>query len=64
MSDAEINIKRLLGIIAMFPYIFIGFIEMFNKSLDMALAGDNTGLLVRSLKKEDILRGQVLAKSG
>lgn len=39
-------------------------IEMFNKSLDEGMAGDNAGILVRGLKKEDIHRGQVLAKSG
>ncbi|PJE64812.1 MAG: elongation factor Tu [Candidatus Ryanbacteria bacterium CG10_big_fil_rev_8_21_14_0_10_43_42] len=39
-------------------------IEMFNKSLDEGIAGDNTGLLLRGLKKEDVERGQVLAKPG
>jgi elongation factor Tu len=39
-------------------------IEMFNKSLDEGLAGDNAGLLLRGLKKEDVERGQVLAKPG
>lgn len=39
-------------------------IEMFNKSMDESIAGDNTGLLLRGLKKEDIERGQVLAKPG
>ena len=37
---------------------------MFNKSLAQGLAGDNAGILLRSLKKEDIHRGQVLAKPG
>ena len=39
-------------------------IEMFRKSLDEGRAGDNAGLLLRGLKKEDVERGQVLAKSG
>ncbi|TSC61357.1 MAG: elongation factor Tu, partial [Parcubacteria group bacterium Gr01-1014_107] len=39
-------------------------IEMFNKSLDEGLAGDNAGILLRGLKKEDAHRGQVLAKPG
>ncbi len=39
-------------------------IEMFNKSLDEGRAGDNAGLLLRGTKKEDIERGQVLAKPG
>ncbi len=39
-------------------------IEMFNKSLDDGQAGDNAGLLLRGVKKEDVERGQVLAKPG
>ncbi len=39
-------------------------IEMFNKSLNEGLAGDNAGLLLRGLKKEDVTRGQVLCKPG
>jgi elongation factor Tu len=37
-------------------------IEMFQKSLDEGLAGDNVGILLRGLKKEDVERGQVIAK--
>jgi len=37
-------------------------IEMFNKSLDEGMSGDNAGVLLRGLKKEDVERGQVLAK--
>ena len=39
-------------------------IEMFNKSLDSGQAGDNAGILLRGIKKEDITRGQVLAIPG
>ncbi|EKE11636.1 MAG: hypothetical protein ACD_15C00045G0019 [uncultured bacterium] len=39
-------------------------IEMFNKSLSEGRAGDNAGLLLRGIKKEDVERGQVLAKTG
>ncbi|MEY3226722.1 MAG: Elongation factor Tu, partial [Planctomycetota bacterium] len=39
-------------------------VEMFQKSLDQGIAGDNVGLLLRGLKKEDIQRGQVLAAPG
>ena len=39
-------------------------IEMFNKSLDEGLAGDNAGILLRGLKKEDVERGQVIVKPG
>ena len=39
-------------------------IEMFRKLLDEGRAGDNVGLLIRGLKKEDVERGQVIAKPG
>jgi len=39
-------------------------VEMFNKMLDEGIAGDNVGILLRGTKKEDIERGQVLAKPG
>jgi elongation factor Tu len=39
-------------------------VEMFQKTLDEGMAGDNVGLLLRGLKKEDIERGMVLAKPG
>ncbi len=39
-------------------------IEMFRKLLDDAMAGDNIGALLRGVKKEDVERGQVLAKPG
>jgi elongation factor Tu len=39
-------------------------IEMFNKQLDSGMAGDNAGILLRGTKKEDVHRGQVLAKPG
>jgi len=39
-------------------------IEMFNKQLQQGEAGDNAGILLRGTKKEDVHRGQVLAKAG
>ncbi|MDD3155901.1 MAG: elongation factor Tu [Candidatus Pacebacteria bacterium] len=39
-------------------------VEMFNKSMEDAQAGDNVGLLLRGIKKENIRRGQVIAKPG
>ena len=39
-------------------------IEMFNKQLDEGMAGDNAGILLRGVKKEDVERGQVIAKPG
>ena len=39
-------------------------IEMFNKSLDSGMAGDNAGILLRGTKKNEVERGQVLCKPG
>src|SRR4026208_2609689 len=39
-------------------------LEMFNKTLDFAQAGDNAGVLLRGTKREEVERGQVLAKPG
>jgi elongation factor Tu len=39
-------------------------VEMFKKQLDEGLAGDNAGLLLRGIPKEDVERGMVLAKVG
>ena len=39
-------------------------IEMFRKEMDFAEAGDNAGILLRGIKKEDVQRGQVLVKPG
>lgn len=39
-------------------------IEMFNKSMKEAIAGDNVGILLRGFKREDVERGQVISKVG
>jgi len=39
-------------------------LEMFNKTLDEALAGENVGVLIRSIEKHDVERGMVLAAPG
>jgi len=39
-------------------------VEMFNKQLDEGQAGDNAGILLRGTKKDDVMRGMVLAKPG
>lgn len=39
-------------------------VEMFNKQLESGMAGDNAGLLIRGTKKDEVERGQVLAKPG
>jgi len=39
-------------------------VEMFHQSLDQGQAGDNAGILLRGIEKADVIRGQVLAKTG
>src|SRR5208337_1805886 len=39
-------------------------VEMFRKTLDYGQAGDNVGLLLRGIKKDEVERGQVVAKAG
>ncbi len=63
-GEVKINNEiEIVGIKATKKVVVTG-IEMFNKSLDSAMAGDNAGLLIRGIKKEDVERGQVLAKAG
>jgi len=50
----------VVGIVPLQKTICIG-VEMFRKSLDFGQAGDNCGILLRSIKREDVRRGQVLA---
>ncbi|MBS0205080.1 MAG: elongation factor Tu [Planctomycetes bacterium] len=54
---------QLLGLADPIESVCTG-VEMFNKTLDQGIAGDNVGILLRGLKKEDVQRGQVLAKPG
>ncbi len=54
---------EVIGIRATAKTVVTG-VEMFKKLLDEGMAGDNIGALVRGLKREDIERGQVLAKPG
>ncbi len=54
---------EIIGLTATVKTVVTG-IEMFNKLLDEGRAGDNVGILLRGLKKEDVQRGQVLAKPG
>jgi elongation factor Tu len=58
-NDAEI-----IGIHPQITKTVITGLEMFNKTLDYAQAGDNAGALLRGVKREDVERGQVLAKPG
>ena len=54
---------EIIGIRATTKTVCTG-VEMFRKLLDEGRAGDNIGALLRGTKKEDVERGQVLAKPG
>jgi len=54
---------EIVGIRATEKTVVTG-VEMFRKTLDAGIAGDNVGCLLRGLKREEIERGQVLAKPG
>ncbi|MBI3458818.1 elongation factor Tu [Candidatus Azambacteria bacterium] len=63
-GKAKVNEEiEIVGIVPTTKTIITG-IEMFNKSLDEGLAGDNAGILLRGIKKEDVQRGQVIVKPG
>lgn len=66
IERGEINVNDEVEIVGIRPTqkTVVTGIEMFNKSLDKGIAGDNAGVLLRGLKKEDVERGQVLVKPG
>jgi len=53
-----------VGLMETIKKVTVTGVEMFNKSMDEAQAGDNIGLLLRGLKREEVQRGQVLAAKG
>ena len=55
---------ELIGLSEKPRKVIVTGVEMFNKTLDQGQAGDNVGCLIRGLKREEIERGQVLAKAG
>jgi elongation factor Tu len=54
---------EIVGFKPTFKTVITG-VEMFKKLLDEGQAGDNVGLLLRGTKKEEVERGQVVAKTG
>ncbi|MBY0539482.1 elongation factor Tu [Patescibacteria group bacterium] len=66
IERGEIKVGEEVEIIGLQPTVktTITGIEMFNKSLQSGMAGDNAGILLRGTKKEDVHRGQVLCKTG
>ena len=55
---------ELVGLTPQPKKVVVTGLEMFNKQLDQGQAGDNIGALLRGLKREDVQRGMVLAKTG
>jgi len=66
IERGAVNLNEEIEIVGLKPTAktVVTGIEMFNKQLDSGMAGDNAGILLRGTKKEDIERGQVLAKPG
>jgi elongation factor Tu len=66
IERGTVNINEEVEIVGLKPTMktTVTGIEMFNKSLDRGQAGDNAGVLLRGVKKEEVERGQVLAKPG
>ncbi len=66
IEQGKVNINdevEIVGIKETRKTVITG-VEMFHKQLDSGMAGDNAGLLLRGIEREDIERGQVLAKPG
>ncbi len=66
IERGEVKVGEEVEIVGMKPTAktTVTGIEMFNKQLQSGQAGDNAGILLRGTKKEDVHRGQVLAKVG
>ena len=66
IERGTVKLNDTMSIIGIKPTkeVVVTGIEMFRKQLDEGQAGDNVGLLLRGIEKDDIERGQVVAKSG
>jgi elongation factor Tu len=67
VEQGEVKVGEEVEIVGIHPETaktVVTGVEMFNKTLDTAQAGDNAGALLRGTKREDVERGQVLAKPG
>src|SRR5437763_242918 len=67
VEQGKIQVGNEVAIVGIHPEVaktVVTGLEMFQKSLDYAQAGDNAGALLRGIKREEIERGQVLAKPG
>jgi len=67
VEQGEVKVGEEVEIVGIHPETaktVVTGVEMFNKTLDTAQAGDNAGALLRGTKREEVERGQVLAKPG
>jgi elongation factor Tu len=66
VERGELKVNEEIEIIGLKPTVksVVTGLEMFRKTLDTTMAGDNVGVLLRGIEKDDIERGQVLAKPG
>ena len=67
VEQGEVKIGEEVEIVGIHPEVaktVVTGVEMFKKTLDSAQAGDNAGALLRGTKREEVERGQVLAKPG
>src|SRR5213594_4011454 len=67
VEQGSIKVGEEIEIVGIHPEVaksVVTGVEMFNKTLDSAQAGDNAGALLRGTKREEVERGQVLAKPG
>jgi len=66
IERGTVNLNQEVELVGIKPTkkVVVTGIEMFNKQLDKGQAGDNAGILLRGIKKEDVQRGQVLAATG
>lgn len=66
IERGTVKIEEEIEIVGITPTVarVVTGIEMFNKEMTEGLAGDNVGILLRGTKREDVERGQVLAKKG
>ncbi|MDO8649221.1 MAG: elongation factor Tu [Candidatus Peregrinibacteria bacterium] len=66
IDTGKVKVNEEVELIGLRPTrkVVVTGVEMFHKLLDEGLAGDNVGLLLRGIEREDIERGQVLAKPG
>ncbi len=66
IEQGKVKVGEEIAIVGIHPTAksIVTGVEMFNKQLQEGLAGDNAGILLRGIKKEEITRGQVLAAPG